>query len=218
MSATTVNAFPPLHTFNSSRSWFIALIVLVHLGFFWALGQGRGMIVEHAPPFIVDFLPAPERPLPPPKPLKTVEPVVRDPVWVQPTVVPPVLPSEDAHPPIQTTQTPLPPPIALTEDGAGSGPLIVEAASDPRYPFTEPEYPVSEIRQGHEGTVLLRVQILPNGRVGAVQVEQSSGFVKLDESAVREAHRYRMKPGTHDGVAMAMWVRVPVKFRLKDRN
>src|SRR5690348_7772776 len=37
MSATTVNTFPPLHAFNSSRSWAIALIVLVHLGFFWAL-------------------------------------------------------------------------------------------------------------------------------------------------------------------------------------
>ena len=30
MSAT-VNAFPPLHAFNSSRSWFLALIVLLHL-------------------------------------------------------------------------------------------------------------------------------------------------------------------------------------------
>jgi hypothetical protein len=40
MSATTVNAFPPLHAFNSSRSWFLALIVLVHLGFFWALTHG----------------------------------------------------------------------------------------------------------------------------------------------------------------------------------
>ena len=32
MSATTVNAFPPLHAFNSSRGWFIALIVLLHAG------------------------------------------------------------------------------------------------------------------------------------------------------------------------------------------
>ena len=40
MSATTVNAFPPLHAFNSSRGWFLALIVLLHAGFFWALTHG----------------------------------------------------------------------------------------------------------------------------------------------------------------------------------
>ena len=40
MSATTVNAFPPLHAFNSSRSWFLALIVLLHAGFFWVLTHG----------------------------------------------------------------------------------------------------------------------------------------------------------------------------------
>ena len=33
MSAITVNAFPPLHTFNSSRSWFLALIVLALLAY-----------------------------------------------------------------------------------------------------------------------------------------------------------------------------------------
>jgi protein TonB len=122
----------------------------------------------------------------------------------------------DEHAPQVPPRTEQPPNV-LTEDGPGSGPLIVEPKADPRFPFTEPEYPVSEIRQQHEGTVLLRVQILPSGRVGEVQIEHSSGFVKLDESAAREAKRYRMKPGVHDGVATAMWVRVPVTFRLKDR-
>ena len=33
---------------------------------------------------------------------------------------------------------------------------------------------------------------------------------------MREARRWRMKPGTQDGVAAAMWKRVPITFRLKD--
>src|SRR5690349_19906228 len=37
MSATTVNTFPPLHALNSPRSWFLALIVLLHARIFWAL-------------------------------------------------------------------------------------------------------------------------------------------------------------------------------------
>jgi protein TonB len=95
-------------------------------------------------------------------------------------------------------------------------PVVLGPQLDARYPFTEPPYPTSEIRMGHEGTVWLRVQILPSGRVGAVEIERSSGFVRLDESAMREARTWRMKPGTHDGVATAMWTVVPIKFQLKN--
>ena len=69
---------------------------------------------------------------------------------------------------------------------------------------------------GHEGTVVLELQILPNGRVGDVRIHQSSGFAKLDESAAREARKWRMKPGTSDGTAMTMWRRVPIRFQLKN--
>ena len=95
-------------------------------------------------------------------------------------------------------------------------PVIVDPQADARFPFTEPDYPPTEIRLQHEGTVWLMVQILPNGRVGTVQIEKSSGYMKLDESAAREARRWRMKPGMQDGVATAMWKRVPVTFQLKD--
>jgi TonB family protein len=40
--------------------------------------------------------------------------------------------------------------------------------------------------------------------------------VRLDESAMREARKWRMKPGLQDGVATAMWKRVPVTFQLKN--
>ena len=69
---------------------------------------------------------------------------------------------------------------------------------------------------GHEGTVWLTIEILPNGRVGAVRIDQTSGFARLDDAAVREARKWRMKPGTQDGIAIAMYKRVPVTFRLKD--
>jgi protein TonB len=63
---------------------------------------------------------------------------------------------------------------------------------------------------------MVKVQILPNGRVGDVRLEHSSGFAKLDESALREAKRWRMRPGTQDGVAAAMWTMVPITFQLKN--
>jgi protein TonB len=215
MSATTVNAFPPLHAFNSSRSWFLALIVLVHLGFFWALTSGLTVYVwPPAPPGDVFLVPS-DPPKPPDNVIIDVRPDFGKP-WV-PVIDRPTLPEEvKPEGPIVIDEGPRPPAPPFVTEAPGSGPVIVVPRSDPRYPFTEPEYPVSEIRQGHEGTVVLRVQILPNGRVGAVQVERSSGFVKLDESAAREARRWRMKPGTQDGAASAMWTLVPVTFQLKN--
>ena len=213
MSATTVNAFPPLHEFNSSRSWFLALIVLLHAGFFWVLTHGVTVgSVKIEPKMVIDFLPSQPQP-PPPRTIPLNPDVSR--VFVPPVETPNLPTVETPNEPIQGTEQPQPP-VTIVVDKPGSGPLIVDPQADPRYPFTEPEYPIADIRMGHEGTVWLSIEILPNGRVGKVQVDQSSGFVRLDESAVREARKWRMKPGMQDGVATSMWKRVPITFQLKD--
>ena len=198
MSTITVNAFPPLHSFNSSRSWFMAAIVLLHAGFFWVLTHGVTIgSIELKPPVIVDFLPDKQKPeiIPPPPDFEYRE-------------------QQSDHAPTAGPRLEKPP--TTTKEGPGEGPRIIEPELDARYPFSEPEYPVSEIRQGHEGTVLLALQILPNGRVGDVRIERSSGYVKLDASAAREARKWRMKPGTSDGKTAAMWKQVPIKFLLKN--
>jgi protein TonB len=214
MSATTVNAFPPLHEFNSSRSWFLVLIVLLHAGFFWVLTHGVTVgSVKIEPKMVIDFLPSKPQPPPPPRTIPLNPDVSR--VFVPPVETPNLPTVETPNEPIQGTEQPQPP-VTIVVDKPGSGPLIVDPQADPRYPFTEPEYPIADIRMGHEGTVWLSIEILPNGRVGKVQVDQSSGFVRLDESAVREARKWRMKPGMQDGVATSMWKRVPITFQLKD--
>jgi protein TonB len=216
MSATTVNAFPPLHAFSSSRGWFMALIVLLHVGFFYGLTHGVTLwkLEKATPPFVV--VDVPDNPQPPPVQRKPIEPDIRG-VFVPKPEHPPVLRQDDEPlAPRQVTSDPTPTTPTGVKEGPGSAPLIVEPQLDPRYPFTEPEYPGSEIRQGHEGTVLLALHILPNGRVGEVRIEESSGYARLDDSAAREARKWRMKAGTSDGTAMAMWKRVPIKFQLKN--
>ena len=215
MSAITVNAFPPLHTFNSSRSWFLALIVLLHAGFFWVLTHGVTVGSVSIPKGFTLIDPMPPKPQPPPKPREIDEPDLSR-VFVPDIEVPNLAAAEDTNAPRQTTDDPPPPVREIVREAPGSGPVIVQPQGDPRYPFTEPEYPIPDIRMGHEGTVWLTIEILPNGRVGAVRVDQTSGFARLDESAVREARKWRMKPGMQDGIAIAMWKRVPVTFRLKD--
>jgi periplasmic protein TonB len=212
----TVNAFPPLHALNSSRGWFVALIALLHLGFFWALTTGHTVYIWKPPPqgpiTAIPLEPVvPPKPVVPPQPPSGLTSHVVDPI--------PLPPEVDYRDTIVDTAPQVPARPEAFPEGPGSAvpmPLIVEPALDPRYPFTEPEYPVSEIRQGHEGTVLLSLQILPNGRVGDVRIEQSSGYLKLDDSAAKEARKWRMKPGTSDGSAMAMWKKVPIKFQLKN--
>lgn len=214
MSATTVNAFPPLHAFNSSRSWFLALIVLLHAGFFWVLTHGVTVGSVSIPKGFIMIDPMPPKPQPPPKPRVIDEPDVSR-VFVPDLDLPNLVPAEDTNAPRQTTDDP-PPPRETVREAPGAGPVIVQPQGDPRYPFTEPQYPTPDIRMGHEGTVWLSIEILPNGRVGTVRIDQTSGFARLDESAVREARKWRMKPGMQDGVAIPMWKRVPVTFRLKD--
>ena len=214
MSAITVNAFPPLHSFNSSRSWFMALIVLVHLGFFWGLTHGLTFrIIEAKDTTWVDV---------PPKWDDTPPPVPPEPTDVTAGRVDPLpLPPEvDDREPVAEKAPQSDPRRVPIPDHAGSAepipPVIIQPQADARFPFTEPDYPVPDIRMGHEGTVWLSIEILPNGRVGTVRIDQSSGFARLDDSAVREARKWRMKPGTQDGVAIPMWKRVPVTFQLKD--
>jgi periplasmic protein TonB len=214
MSAITVNAFPPLHTFNSPRAWFLSLIVLLHAGFFWALTHGVtfGVIKVGDDMWVVDL---------PPEWTDDPPPVPPEPTDIRSGSVDPVpLPPEVDYRETASEQAPQADPLAEPMPaGPGSAvrlPVIVEPMVDPRIGLSEPDYPVAEIRQQHEGTVWLSVEILPNGRVGQVRIDQSSGYQRLDDSAAREARKWRMKPGMQDGVATTMWKRVPITFRLKD--
>ena len=213
--SVSIHTFPPLQTFNS-RSWALLAIVILHVGFFWALTAG--LVVHIGTPLIKpsDYVvldPATPR-VPDPKPIVPVEGPTT-------TTVVDVIPPDLSRNVIDDGDIgPVAPPVGPTT-GTGGGsverphvPVMVEPAI-PAVGLSEPVYPAQEIRQQHTGTVLLSVQVLPNGRVGEVRIDQSSGYPRLDASAAREARQWRFKPGTSDGVAVAMWRQVPITFRLK---
>jgi periplasmic protein TonB len=219
MNATIVSSFPALHSFRSPRSVAMACIVLLHVAFFFALSSGLGiqLIKIPAPDFTVVNT-TPEQPV-----TRSVHEI-------------PVPGTESADiknrlpymPPIDTGEhTQVVPPgdsiIGGTTGGGGAQeilrePIIQAPEEDQKHPLSAPLYPAQEIRADHAGTVVVRVQILENGSVGDVELVQSSGFPRLDESAMREAKRWRMKPGMRDGVPVSMWKEVPITFRLKDRG
>lgn len=216
MSAATINSFPSFHSLNSPRGWALAIIVLVHLGFFWALSNGLSHsiidVFTTAPPVLI------------PEPMQATKPPPKQPIDVTvqplPLVTPPVpnVPIEESqNAPIVVGAQP-PPTDTFIDHGDVSPPqpVIVEPRIDARRGLSEPYYPPAIIRVGGEGTVLLSLYILPDGRVGEVKLDQSSGHPKLDESAMREAKKWRFVPGSRDGAAAAMWKQVPITFRLNN--
>jgi len=215
--SVTVNTFPPVHVFNSPRAWAMAIIVLIHLGFFWALTSGLAhtivtMVIPPSKVVVVE----PEPVKPPPR-VVPADPVI-DEVYVPPILTPTRIEDPATQTaPLHVARDPadLLPPIST--EAVRPSPVEVEPQIDARHGLSEPVYPASVIRMGGEGTVVLSVQVLANGRVGEVRIERSSGNPKLDESAAREAKRWRLIPGTRDGVPVVLWKQIPIRFRLQGR-
>lgn len=216
--SVTVNSFPPFESMNSPRGWSLAIIALLHALFFWlfASGMGTRMNSEISDGFVVVAVPDIKTP---------VKPVERQ------------FSEHDLAPPLRQIDMPRPDdPVVETDhretiiearateptsSGHGTGvapiaaPVIQAPMIDTRMPLSEPDYPPSEIRAGHAGTVVLSIYVLETGRVGDVRIEQSSGFPKLDSAATREAKRWKLKPGSQDGRPTAMWKTLPITFQLK---
>lgn len=78
-----------------------------------------------------------------------------------------------------------------------------------------PSYPASARQLGVEGTALLSVFVDAAGRVGEVIVKQSAGHPDLDRAAAEAVRRWRFEPARRGAEAVAMWVELPVEFRLR---
>lgn len=98
--------------------------------------------------------------------------------------------------------------VELQRDGARAGTLVL-----PRFLSGPPVvYPEAALRDGVQGTVLVRVEVLADGRTGKLQVER--GESRLRHAALQSLRGARFEPGTVDGKPAAVWTLVPVKFTL----
>jgi len=104
-----------------------------------------------------------------------------------------------------------------TVGNAGSGSSQRGGIAPPRIlSKIEPEYPGSARQAGLEGTVILRVQILENGRPGFIAVFRSSGHEALDHAAVTAVQEWRFAPAKDldSGRTVMCYTTLPVAFRL----
>ncbi len=70
-------------------------------------------------------------------------------------------------------------------------------------------------RLGETGKVLLRVLVSPSGRAKKIEIQQSSGYSRLDQSARNAVRSWRFEPARENGTAVASWVAIPIVFRLQ---
>jgi len=155
-------------------------------------------VVEPPPP-VVDELAA--KPKPKPKPLP--KPVVKQAPKPQPKAVeaPPPAPA-----PVAAPAPPAPPAPAPVTPASANAAYLKNPA---------PEYPQMAQRRGWEGTVLLRVEVLPSGKPGQIQLQKSSGRDALDAAALAAVKRWSFVPAKQGDVPQAGWVSVPIDFKLR---
>jgi len=77
----------------------------------------------------------------------------------------------------------------------------------------EPEYTEEGRVAKYQGTVVLAVEIDPNGIAQNIRIIKGLGF-GLDENAVTAVRQWQFQPATKDGAAVTVQARIEVNFRL----
>lgn len=77
-----------------------------------------------------------------------------------------------------------------------------------------PAYPPMARRLKEQGRVLLKVLVGENGHAENVQIENSSGYSKLDQAALEAVKQWTFIPAKRSNQAISAYVLVPIKFSL----
>lgn len=135
-------------------------------------------------------------------------------VLVQAKAATAALPEPPPHPAVPS---PAPQPVDAADPVTAITPSERGALSEvlPAYLRNpSPVYPRSARERSQEGTVVVAVDVLPSGRAGRVHVARSSGHAALDDAAVTAIRQWVFRPGSRLGQPIALWVEIPVTFRL----
>lgn len=218
---------------DSTRAWRVTgAVMLAHAGLVWLAssalltsaaptGQSDNVIIAIV---VMDATaaPVPEsarpkvqahiKPLPQAKPVTQQVPLATALTAAAPSDAAPIVPAAASAP-----LTPAAPPASGKQDPAANATAaaVVLPSTDADYLNNPaPLYPRVSKRMGEEGTVVVRVLITPEGRAEKAEVRTSSGFARLDDTALSTVQRWRFVPGKRHGVPEAMWFNVPIRFVL----
>lgn len=153
--------------------------------------------------------PAP-KPVQKPQPEPTPEPAPKQQLKkasIAPEPEPQTLAEEAAPPPVAT--------VAERLNASEGAPVTAPRVDARHHQNPAPSYPRLSRRRGEEGTVVLELLVLKDGTVDEIKVKQSSGFPRLDRSAMEAVKRWKYDPATRGGQAIDYRYLQPVTFNLK---
>ena len=220
------------NTQTISNAVTFAGVVLLHvLGLVWAAQQLSVSDPVITPPSVVGVLVAPEpepappppKPVPPPpkpepKPVPTPKPVAKP--TPKPTPKPEPVREVAQEPVQQAAPTPPAPPSAPVQQ-ATPAPEAPAPVTPPRTDAAHlnnpaPQYPALSRRLGEQGRVMLDVYILPDGSVGEIKLNRSSGFPRLDNAALQAVKTWKYVPAKRGDKPIPFWYVQPVSFVLNN--
>lgn len=217
------HAVPPGLTFSSgmtprlSRSG-LAFVLALHGLVFWLLLQANVITLPQQLSVLTVSLVRPAEEI---KPSPEVTPPRPRPRPVKPRPAPPQPPVQLAAPEASPAPSPVAVPPAPTTAPPVAAPPAPVQATQPRFDADyldnpKPAYPPLSRRMGEQGRVVLRVHVGADGAAGEVLLHASSGFSRLDESALATVRRWKFVPARRGAEAVAAWVLVPIVFTLKE--
>lgn len=198
--------------------WALAAAALaLHAGFAWYLHTyASSAIVKPKPAEIaLQF----ERPAPPPK----VEPPKPEPKREQPKqaqILPPIqtaTPEPSSEPAAPSVEPPVAVAPIVSAPPAPPPPLPISAPIGRAGYLNNPppDYPAAALRQGWQGTVILHVHVLPNGKPDIVEVQKSSGRKLLDDEAIRTVKNlWSYTPAKRGETPVEGWTTTPIEFQI----
>lgn len=155
---------------------------------------------------------------PPPPPIEPPKPVAEIPTPPAPAPQPEVVAAAPAEVPRAPPPPPRPVPVAEpptqvtapTDSEASSQAWKADYLRNPK-----PVYPSTSRRLGERGVVLLRVLVTAAGDPAKVDLKKTSGYARLDESAVEAVRNWKFVPARLGDKPVEAWVLVPIEFSLK---
>jgi protein TonB len=155
----------------------------------------------------------PPPPPPPPPPPKTPPPPTPPP---PPAYVPPVEVPVNRPPPTNAVQATSPKPVPVPPPApTPPAPARVSAKLNASVQCTPPEYPARSLRENEEGAVVLRFLISEAGQVLESQVQESSGFRRLDRAAEAALSQCMFSPEMVDGKPQRGWATIRYVWKIQ---
>lgn len=218
----------------------VAAVLALHAGGLYALQSGLlrravevvvpaevlAQFIEPAVPKVVPPAPPPVAKPKPPPPTVPTQPTTTAPLPPPPMPVAMAssTPSPNAVAGTLNPQPPAPPmaaPVAVATVASAppappAPPRIELPSSNADYLNNRPPpYPPLSKRMGEQGKVVVRVFIGLDGVASQAEIRNSSGFDRLDQTALKTVLGWQYAPGKVNGEAKAMWFNVPIHFVLE---